>query len=189
MRPIFRALSTVATAAIVAATAATLSACAPGPAVTGDSRDGFDTTRGMYGGNEFSALSTEGKREFAGDPKPAPVAAPATTAAPAITPATPSSPPPAPTNTPANAPANAQLASAMPPVAVASVPTVTRIAIDPNAFAAVFGSSSGPVKPSADQLMQLDSISLMAADAKRAQLQQQILACRRAGDACRLANQ
>jgi hypothetical protein len=36
--------------------------------------------------------------------------------------------------------------------------------------------------------MQLDSLSLVAADATRVVLQQQILACRRAAEACRLAS-
>lgn|GEM_PF-2131172 len=62
-----------------------------------------------------------------------------------------------------------------------------RIAIDANAFAAVFGPYTAPLKPSAAQLMQLDALSLVAADATRITLQQQILACRRAGEACRLA--
>ena len=62
-----------------------------------------------------------------------------------------------------------------------------RIAIDANAFAAVFGPYTAPLQPSAAQLMQLDALSLVAADATRITLQQQILACRRAGEACRLA--
>ncbi len=65
----------------------------------------------------------------------------------------------------------------------------THIRIDANAFAAVFGADAASVRPTATQLMQLDSLSLVAADNARADLQQKILACRRAGDACRLAGQ
>jgi len=61
------------------------------------------------------------------------------------------------------------------------------IAIDANAFDAVFGTASAPLKPTAEQLMRLDSLSLVASEAARADLQQKILACRRAADACRLS--
>jgi hypothetical protein len=167
----------------------------------------------MYGGNEFDARSPEGKVDYAGEASakpparaaaPTPEAATAAAAVPVTAPAT--SVAPAPAIAPATSPMPA-LAAAAPaapaaapmilarsetPVAAAGssdMPAVKRIAIDANAFAAVFGAASAPVKPTAEQLMQLDSLSLVAGDALRPQLQQKILACRRAGEACRLAGQ
>jgi hypothetical protein len=142
----------------------------------------------MYGGNEFSALSPEGKRQFQGQNSPAPAPAPANTPAPAQTPTT-SQVNAAPAVAAASVTAPNSAPAPAPQLAMASAAPSRPIAIDPNAFAAVFGTAAAPVKPTADQLMQLDSISLMAADSKRMSLQQQILACRRAGDACRLTNQ
>jgi len=72
---------------------------------------------------------------------------------------------------------------------MAGAPETTRIRIDANAYGAVFGTTPSPVKPTAAQLMQLDSLSLMAADPLRVDLQKKILECRRAGDSCRLAGQ
>lgn len=137
-----------------------LCACSNAPVVTGDSRGFFDTAKGMYGGNEFDARSTEGAITVANEPQPVAPAAPAK----------------------ANAPATAQ--------ANATAPGIGRtpIAIDANAFAAVFGPAASGVKPTAEQLMQLDSLSLVAGDATRVDLQKAILACRRAGEACRIAH-
>jgi len=138
--------------------------------VTGDSRFPFDTVRGGYGGNEFSALSPEGQRVL--DNKAG------------------AAPPPSPTPAAATPAGTVAAASAVAAADKAIVPSSGeyQIAIDANAFAAVFGPLAVPVKPSAAQLMQLDSLSLVAAEATRVVLQQQILACRRAGDACRLAS-
>jgi hypothetical protein len=174
-----------AVALLVSLMAPMLSACtgtALGPPVVGDSRGPFDTVRGTAGGNEFTALAPEGHRVLEGSagagssPPPSAIAATAAAAP----------------------PGKVAVASAAPAAGVASGPTSgaasapksgeVRIAIDANAFAAVFGPSDVPVTPSATQLMQLDSLSLVAADATRVVLQQQILACRRAGDACRLAS-
>jgi|SRR5450631_406675 hypothetical protein len=138
-------------------------ACAHAPVVTGDARGPFDTVQGVYGGNEFSATAPEGPRKIAGE---APVAAPS----PAI---------PAPAVAAQPAPGRA------PALAQADDP----ILIDANAFAAVFGPAPAPVKASAAQLMQLDSLALVAADAMRVELQRKILACRRAGESCRLQGQ
>lgn len=191
-----------------------LGACAHDPYVTGDSRGLFDTSKGMYGGNEFDARSPEGKVDYAGEASakppakaaaPTPEAATAAAAVPVTAPATSVAPAPAIAPAMSPMPALAAAAPAAPaaaapmilarsetPVAAAGssdMPAVKRIAIDANAFAAVFGAASAPVKPTAEQLMQLDSLSLVAGDALRPQLQQKILACRRAGDACRLAGQ
>jgi len=156
---------------LVVVLGAMLAACG-GPPVVADSRGNFDTANGMYGGNEFTPLSAEGKRTFEGD---APAAA-KTAAAPA--PATPTTAP--------SAPPVAAMAAA--PMAAAPVsPAQVTIAIEGNAFGAVFGAASAPVRPTPAQLLQLDSLSLVVADALRVELQTSILACRRAGEACRLA--
>lgn len=145
-----------------------LCACANSAPVVNDARGPFDTVQGLYGGNEFSALSPEGKRQFDGD-KPAANAPPA-------------APAPVPAPVPAASPGRSDVAK--PTVADAGG---APILIAANAFAAVFGGAAEPVKPSAEQLIQLDSLSLVAADAVRVDLQQKLLLCRRAGDACRLA--
>ncbi|HXY21169.1 MAG TPA: hypothetical protein VEI29_00690, partial [Burkholderiaceae bacterium] len=91
---------------------------------------------------------------------------------------------------PPAAPSVAPVAAAAPVVAPqAAVPPAgeTTVAIDANAFDAVFGTASAPLKPTAEQLMRLDSLALIAGDAARLDLQQKILACRRAGDTCRLS--
>ncbi len=156
-----------------------LCACSNLPVVTGDSKGYFDTSKGMYGGNEFDARSTEGKITVAketaspGNPPPSKDATPAPAAAP--TPAA-----------VAAAPVPAPAAAA--PVTAARMPPAP-IAIDGNAFAAVFGPSPAPVRPSPEQLMRLDSLALFAADAARVDLQRKILNCRRAGDDCRLSPQ
>jgi hypothetical protein len=158
-----------------------LAACAGTQYVTGDSRENFDTAKGMYGGNEFGPRSIEGKETYANDPH-----APATAAAPASAPA---SAPPAATApaTPAAAPPAPVLASAATATAApAAAPAA--LAIDANAYAAVFGATPGPVRPSAEQLLRLDSLALVAAESTRVDLQTKILACRRAGDACRIAH-
>jgi len=175
-----------AVALVVSLLGLLLSACTAntlGPPVVGDSRGPFDTVNGAAGGNEFNALSPEGHRVLVGS---AGAASPPPTAAIAARPAA--------------APSGkvAEASSAAPAAGAASVATSgaasaaksgeIRIAIDANAFAAVFGPSEVPVTPSAAQLMQLDSLSLVAADATRVVLQQQILACRRAGDTCRIAS-
>jgi hypothetical protein len=148
-----------------------LCACANEPVVTGDSRGYFDTVKGMYGGNEFDARSTEGKITVANEPQAAAPAASTTAAA------------------PSNAAATDSASAARPqPTARAAGSGEAPIAIDANAFAAVFGSAPGPVKPSAEQLMRLDSLSLVAGEATRLELQQEILACRRAGESCRIAH-
>jgi hypothetical protein len=157
-----------------------LSACALDPVVTGDGRGFFDTTKGMYGGNEFDARSTEGKVEY-GRPAPA-VAAPAAAPA-AASPAAPAAAAPALAAVPSPPPLTLAAAAAPAPA------PPTHIGIDPNAFAAVFGPSTAPVQPTAEQLMQLDSLSLVAGEGMRAELQKKILACRRAGAGCRLASQ
>jgi hypothetical protein len=162
-----------------------LAACAADPVVTGDSRGYFDTVKGLAGGNEFDARAPEGKVQYAGAASPgsapagaAAAPAPARSAAPAGVPAAPA------------APASAAAAPAMAAAAAPSAaPPETRIGIDANAFAAVFGTAAGAVAPTAEQLMRLDSLSLVAGESLRVPLQQQILACRRAGAACRLASQ
>jgi len=142
---------------LLAISAVLLGACA-GPPVVSDSRGPFDTTAGLYGGNEFTALSPEGHRVFKGDKPDAPQPAPAAPSAPA-----------------------AVLAATQ-----VSPAASVRIDIDANAYGAVFGAVPGPVKPSPAQLMQLDSLSLIAADSLRVDLQKHILECRQAGDGCRL---
>ncbi len=150
-----------------------LGACAQDPPATTDSRWPFDTVQGMYGGNEYQARSPEGKITYEGDAKPAapaqssPKAQASADAAPA--PATPQ--------------ALALSASGTPAPAAGAT---QRIAIDSNAFAAVFPGAGGAVHPSAEQLMQLDALSMVAADPTRTKLQQQILACRRALAGCLL---
>ena len=134
-----------------------LGACG-GPPVVGDSRGPFDTTTGLYGGNEFSPLTPEGHRVFKGDKSDAPQPAP--------------------------------VAATTPGVVLAAAPVVpaspVRVDIDANAYGAVFGNTPAPVKPTPAQLMQLDSLSLMAAEPLRVDLQKRILECRRAGDNCRM---
>jgi hypothetical protein len=137
-------------------------------------RNPFGVTIGAEDGNTFSATAAA-----PGDAKGA--AASASTPVPALA----SAPPAAPARSFPPAPAPAAIAAA--PAAPAS--GATRIVIDANAFAAVFGPSAAAVRPSATQLMQLDSLSLVAADAARVDLQTKILACRRAGDNCQLAGQ
>jgi len=149
---------------------ALLGACSSAQYVTGDSRGFFDTSVGLYGGNEFEARSPEGKIAVANQPS-------AKTQAPAPAATAPSGAPQAPPAAPSVAP----VAAAAPPAGE------TTIAIDANAFDAVFGTASAPLQPSAEQLMRLDSLSLIAGDAARLDLQQKILACRRAGDTCRLS--
>jgi len=154
-----------------------LAACA-GPPVVGTARGPFDTVNGLYGGNEFSPLSPEGKRDFKGDASAAPATAPApANAAPTVAAA-----PVPPVALAAAAP------SAPAPAPVAAI-ALERINIDANAYGAVFGTTPGPVKPTPTQLMQLDSLSLVTAEPLRVDLQKKILACRRAGDYCRLAAQ
>lgn len=139
-----------------------LCACATSSPVTDDARGPFDTVSGLWGGNEFSALSPEGKRQYANQQAAPDAPAPAARAARSE---------PAP-----KAPA-VQLADAGDkPIVIAA-----------NAFAAVFGSATGPVRPSTEQLIRLDSLALVAADAVRADLQEKLLSCRRAGEFCRLA--
>lgn len=142
-----------------------LGACTNDPVVTGDSRGLFDTSKGMYGGNEFDARSVEGAITLAGQPPSKTAMSPAAPAAPA----TPVAP----------APASA-------PMMVAAADTAT-FAIDANAFAAVFGPGMQAVKPTPEQLLRLDSLALVAGDATRVDLQQKILACRRSGENCRIA--
>ncbi len=148
---------------LVVLATALLAACA-GPPVVADSRGPFDTTTGLYGGNEFSPLSPEGKRIYEGEKVDTAQAAPAP-AAPAAVPVAP-----------------VALAAAPSAPAVSS----TRIDIDANAYGAVFGNAPVPVKPTTTQLLQLDSLSLIAADAQRIDLQTRILECRRAGEGCRI---
>jgi hypothetical protein len=174
-----------AVALVVSLLGLLLSACTAntlGPPVVGDSRGPFDTVRGAAGANEFTALSPEGPRVLEGS---AGAASRPPTAAIAATPA---AAPPGKVAEASAAPAASAASVATSGVASAGKSGEIRIAIDANAFAAVFGPSEVPVTPSAAQLMQLDSLSLVAADATRVVLQQQILACRRAGDACRLAS-
>jgi hypothetical protein len=145
-----------------------LCGCATGPVVTGDSRGFFDTSKGMYGGNEYEARSPEGKITLAGASASAPAAPQAAAAAPAQMAAA----------APAPAPVPAALAA----------PAETTIRIDANAYAAIFGTSAAPIRPSAEQLMRLDSLAIVTAESARIDLQKKILACRRAGDACRIAH-
>ncbi len=188
---------------IVVFAASLLAGACAGPAVVADSRGPFDTVSGLYGGNEFSPLSAEGKRTFAGEtpgkvatpaPAPVPAASPAAMRAPApisadaATPAVSTQTAPAPAAaTPAATPAASLLvAAATAPLAGASAaPAITPIPIDPNAFGAIFPTGSSAVKPTGEQLMQLDNLALIAAEPLRTDLQRKILACRRAGDACR----
>jgi hypothetical protein len=162
-----------------------LGACSSAQYVTGDSRGFFDTSMGLYGGNEFDARSPEGKITVANQPPAkalAPVAAaPVPSAAPQVQPAALEVQP--------VAPVAPSMAAGTPALAtpVASTGGATAIAIGANAFDAVFGTASAPLQPTAEQLMRLDSLSLVAGEAARADLQQKILACRRAGDACRLS--
>ena len=156
-------------AALSCLAAVLLGACSSAQYVTGDSRDMFDTAKGMYGGNEFSARSTEGQVSVANDksaaaPAAAGAAVPAVLAAPVAVAAAP-------------APAAAPATSAEPP-----------IVIDGNAYAAVFGAATAPLKPSAEQLLRLDSLALVAAESARIDLQTKILACRRDGESCRIAH-
>ena len=154
-------------------------ACGSVPGLHVEPRPDFETVRGLSGGNEFSAVRTE----------PAGAGPVADAAGRAPVPVGPAAPAPAPTPVPAPLPT----AISVPPVAVPtparSAPPVpdAPIVIDANAFGAVFGSARGPLHPSAEQLLQLDSLSLVVPDSLRAELQTRILACRRAGEACRLA--
>jgi hypothetical protein len=163
-----------------------VSACG-GPAVVADSRGPFDTVSGLYGGNEFSPLSAEGKRTFAGDPPEkaaaVPVAAPAHAPAAAVAPVAVT----APAAVQAPAPAAPVLLATGTASGTARAAAPAPIPIDPNAFGAVFSAATGAVKPTAEQLMQLDSLSLITAEPLRSELQKKLLACRRAGDSCRLA--
>ena len=190
-------------------------ACA-GPPVVATARGPFDTVSGVYGGNEFSPLSAEGKRTFAGDASDqaanpesavaAPAPAAAGIAAPPVAVATASVTAPAvpvPASAPASVPAPVSAAATVPVPAPAPVtpspvlasaaapaprsPEPAAIAIDTNAFGAVFGGAQSPLKPTAEQLMQLDSLSLITAEPLRTDLQKKLLACRRAGQSCRLA--
>ena len=156
-----------------------LGACSSAQYVTGDSRGFFDTSAGLYGGNEFEARSPEGKITVANQPS-------AKTQAPAPATAAPSGAPQAPPAAPSVAPVAAAAPVAALQAAVSPAGETT-IAIDANAFDAVFGPASAALKPTAEQLMRLDSLSLIAGDAARLELQQKILACRRAGDTCRLS--
>jgi len=147
-----------------------LGACANVPYVTGDSRGGFDTAVGAYGGNEFSARSAEGAITVANEVSPKSAAGPAPATASAV-------------------PAAKPAATAI--VAAASAPEATPqtvFVLDANAFAAVFGARSDPVLPSAEQLLQLDSLALVANEALRIDLQNKLLACRRAGGTCRFTH-
>ena len=133
------------------------------PYVQSDSRGPFDTAQGLYGGNEFSARAPEGEIHYAGE-------------------------------TPAkahNANADSRLTAAVPaqPNAAAPSPVAApAIEIDANVYGLVFGRAPMPVTPSAEQLLQLDSLSLVVSEAIRAPLQHSILACRRAGAQCRLSH-
>ncbi len=203
---------------LVVCAASLLAGACGGPAVVADSRGPFDTVSGLYGGNEFSPLSVEGKRTFAGDAPdknaaPAPARAPALAPAPAASPTVASAPAPAAMRAPAPGSADAAtpavstqiaptpaaatpaaapsapllVAAATAPMAgVSAAPAITPIAIDPNAFGAIFPTGTSAVKPTGEQLMQLDNLALIAAEPLRTDLQRKILACRRAGDACRL---
>jgi hypothetical protein len=144
-----------------------LGACSSAQYVTGDSRDMFDTAKGMYGGNEFGPRSTEGKITVANDAN----AGGASTAAPASA---------------APAPAPAVVAAAAPAAPAATAETT--LAIDANAYAAVFGAAPAPLKPSAEQLLRLDSLALVATEGARVDLQTKVLACRRAGESCRITH-
>jgi len=162
-----------------------LGACSSAQYVTGDSRGFFDTSMGLYGGNEFDARSPEGKVTVANQPAAkapaAASAAPAPSAAPQVQPTALEVAP--------VAPAAPSVVAAAPALATpeASAVGVPAIAIGSNAFDAVFGTAPAPLQPTAEQLMRLDSLSLVAGETARADLQQKILACRRAGDACRLS--
>jgi hypothetical protein len=147
-----------------------LGACTGAQVVTGDSRGFFDTSKGMYGGNEFNARSVEGKITVAHEQAPQQAAGGAP---------------------PAGAPAAAPVAAAAPSPAAAPAPAAVAppLSIDANAYAAVFGAMQPPVRPTDEQLMRLDSLALIASDAARVDLQTKILACRRAAQSCRLAPQ
>lgn len=160
---------------------AVLCGCAGSQYVTGESRGYFDTAQGMYGGNEFDARSTEGSVTYANQSHGG-AAAPAKAAAPV-----PAAPAASATSAASIRPV-APLAAAGPAAAPAAPQPEVTIAIDGNAFSAVFGAAAGPLQPSAEQLMRLDSLALVAADAARVDLQTKILACRRAGERCRLTH-
>jgi len=147
-------------------------ACSVTP-VTSDERGPFDTVLGVYGGNEFSATSSEGARRTRADEARATPAPAARSAAPAV----------------ALAPAAPAAPASVTPAPALAAPPLPAIAIDANAYAAVFGSAAAGVAPSPAQLLQLDSLSLVTAEALRIDLQKKILACRRAGEACRLTPQ
>ncbi len=142
-------------------------------------RNPFGVSVGAEDGNTFSArpLATGNSDNVPSAPPRAPLvpgrpivpAVPPDSTAAATLVATPAS-------TPASTPAAAATAQAL----------AVRIDIDPNAYGAVFGAAPAPIKPTPAQLMQLDSLSLVAAESLRVELQTRILECRRAGDACRL---
>ena len=178
-----------------------------GAPVVGDSRSPFDTVNGVAGGNEFTALTPEGHRVLENEtgakaatstkPVAATAAAAPQTAAMSTTPVAATGATTAQVAGTSTTPVAAAAATTAQLAAMSALPAAgtatgtasgeNRIAIDANAFAAVFGPYTAPLKPSAAQLMQLDALSLVAADATRITLQQQILACRRAAEACRLA--
>jgi len=169
--------------------AVVLVGCSSAQYVTGDSREMFDTAKGMYGGNEFNARSPEGRITVANEkpadpavgaaPAPSGDANRATTAAAGAPAVMTAAAGPAATSAPAGVAGSASASAAT---------TAATIVIDANAYAAVFGDMPAPVRPSADQLLRLDSLSLVAADSARVDLQTKILACRRAGESCRITH-
>lgn len=149
----------------LAVVAAGLLLCACAGPKDGQPRNPFGVTLGAEDGNTFSAKAAAGDAARATENAPAAAAAP-------LVPGRPIAPPPAPVAPVATAPAPA--------------PAPVRIDIDANAYGAVFGTTPAPVRPTPAQLMQLDSLSLMAAESLRVDLQTRILECRRAGDNCRM---
>ena len=138
--------------------------CSNAPYVQSDSRGPFDTVQGLYGGNEFSARAPEGEIHYAGEDSAKAQRAVADSKS----------------TTAISAPSKSSAAS--PSVAAAT------IEIDANVYGLVFGGSPMPVTPSAEQLLQLDSLSLVVSEAVRLPLQHSILACRRAGERCRFTH-
>jgi hypothetical protein len=123
----------------------------------------FDSRTGVAGGNEFNARSQDGPdgkfAESADTPQPS-----------------------------RNAAGAAPQPAAVVAPAVPAAPAPAGVLIDAHAYGAVFGTTPAPVKPTAAQLMQLDSLSLMVADPVRVVLQNRILECRRAGENCRIGS-
>ncbi len=161
-------MNTLQNAAVLMVTLLLLSACAGTSYGNVDAKTGFDTVRGVAGGNEFDALAPTGREDEQANGK--------------VAPAGPKSAPAAPPQPVGATPKGGDAAGT--PAAAA---TLKSIAIDASAFAAIFGTVVTPVQPTAEQLMQLDSLAMIANDAVRVDLQRQILSCRRAGNSCRLA--